>query len=367
MAMTDMSRSTLPSLTGLRFFAAFTVLLFHIWRTYDPAAILAPVAGFGYIGVTFFFILSGFILTWTRRDGDTPGKFYWRRFSRVWPLHFLTTIFAVILGLVLGANMFWPSLPFVLTLTQAWIPSARFAFNVPSWSLADEAFFYLLFPFVIGFFARRPKPLRWMAAAFVGMTVVGLVVGAVLMQVAPSRLGYVLYTMPLFRLGEFVIGILLAVAMQKGWRPRFNLVQAIGAAVVMYAVMSAVVTPTPGGPDGLPNFVADLWMAPAFMAIVVAGALGDIQGKTGGVRSAPVVKLGQWSFALYLVHDLVLRATEPLADGLVGFPAGVVAGAAILACIALAAVLYEYFERPVEAKLRAMHRKRTGEAVAPAR
>ncbi|MFF2843301.1 acyltransferase family protein [Paenarthrobacter sp. NPDC057981] len=355
MSTTTTVRTNLASLTGLRFFAAFIVVLYHVWRIYDPAQWLAPVAGFGYVGVTFFFILSGFILTWTSKVDDTPMNFYWRRFSRVWPLHLLTTIAAIGLGIALGAKLMWSSLPFVVTLTQAWVPGdTRFAFNGPSWSLANEAFFYLLFPLIIGYMARRGRPLRWMGVAFGAMALVGIVASVVIMTVSPERIGYFTYTMPPFRMGEFVIGIFLALAMRKGWRPNFNLAQALGVTVLMYVTMSTVVTAIGQQPSAIPNVIGDLWMAPAFVAVVAAGASGDLQGKSGLFRSSLAVKLGQWSFALYLIHELVLRATEPLADGASASMALVIAAGAILISIVLAAVAFEYFERPVEAKLRAM-------------
>src|SRR5690606_41368269 len=86
--------SRLPSLTGLRFFAAFLVFLFHLslldaystdGEGHGPFA--SALRNGGWAGVTFFFILSGFVLTWSVRDGDTPRAFWAPRLGKLLPNH----------------------------------------------------------------------------------------------------------------------------------------------------------------------------------------------------------------------------------------------------------------------------------------
>ena len=86
--------SRLDSLTGLRFFAAEMVVIHH-FSNFATLPFLWRYQGFGATGVTFFFVLSGFVLTWSFRPADTPGRFYWRRFARIWPLHAVTTLLAL--------------------------------------------------------------------------------------------------------------------------------------------------------------------------------------------------------------------------------------------------------------------------------
>src|SRR5260221_11556541 len=88
----------------------------------------------GYSGVTFFYVLSGFILTvnygqirtWSERK-----DFWWKRFARIYPTYLLTTLLCI----PAGAGTF-PMLIAQLALIQSWIPSWSywFAFNAPSWS-----------------------------------------------------------------------------------------------------------------------------------------------------------------------------------------------------------------------------------------
>lgn len=345
----------LRSLTGLRFFAALLVALLHTAQRFGGASGLTNVVGFGYTGVSFFFILSGFVLAWTHRADDTPGRFYWRRFARVWPLHALTTGVAIVAGLTVGPPLFWPALPFVLTLTQAWFPweAINYAFNGPSWSLSCELVFYLLFPLLVGPLARVRRKLRGVVLIAGTLVIVG---GSCAVAFPPAQLGNLLYTIPPFRLGEFAIGILLAHAIRGGWRPGFTLAHAVLASIALYTALMAASLVVFGNPEGLPRFIADLWMLPGYAAIVSAGAAGDLRGDQGAIRSAALVKLGQWSFALYLIHDPVLKAASPLlGDADVVMTVLGVAGALAVA-VAASAALCEWFERPVERRLRGLLR-----------
>jgi peptidoglycan/LPS O-acetylase OafA/YrhL len=110
------------------------------------------IAGVGRFGVDFFFVLSGFVLTWSYRPGRSRGRFYWLRFARVWPLHLVTFLLAIAL---IGGGPWFSALLNVLLL-QSWAPFSEVygAFNTPSWTLSVEAFFYLLFPFMIRPLAR---------------------------------------------------------------------------------------------------------------------------------------------------------------------------------------------------------------------
>ena len=73
-------RRELPLLTSLRAFAALTVFVFHL-------PVHVPGQKLGYVGVAFFYVLSGFILTWSYQKGVTGRVFFGRRFARIYPSH----------------------------------------------------------------------------------------------------------------------------------------------------------------------------------------------------------------------------------------------------------------------------------------
>ena len=246
---------------------------------------------YGFTGVSFFFILSGFVLTWSHGAGDRAGKFYWNRFARVWPLHALTTFLAVLVPPLASTTTIWPALPFVLTLTQSWFPGGGFvtAFNGVSWSLSCEAFFYLLFPLLIKGLRNHRRPGFVAGALFTAMAGVGI---AVSVSVPGPVAGYLLGWLPLYRLGEFALGICLALLIKNGWRPRFTLGHAVGLTGFLYASLLAASLITSGTPGSVPVTHADLTMMPGFLAMIAAAAASDLKHKASSLSSNTIVRLG---------------------------------------------------------------------------
>ena len=143
-------RKKLDALTGIRFFAAFHVLAFHCWPWRDYRGIGAQAAGSGFIGVSLFFVLSGFIFGYNYFGREVvPKRFFRDRFARVYPVYALALLVALPAFL---RSFGTANLPvYVLTratLTQAWFPTIVLEWDTPAWSLAVEAFFYLLFPLI---------------------------------------------------------------------------------------------------------------------------------------------------------------------------------------------------------------------------
>lgn len=142
----------LEALTSIRFFAAFFVLLSHLGFLKDSPYDFLYVED-GFVGVTLFFILSGFILSYSYRERLIQGKvsykkFWFSRIFRIYPLHFLTLLLAIPLSLNIS-NLI-ASIP-NLFLFQSLIPikSIYFSLNAPSWSISTEMFFYTVFPILI--------------------------------------------------------------------------------------------------------------------------------------------------------------------------------------------------------------------------
>src|SRR5947209_7954479 len=108
----------LPSLTSLRALAALMVFVFHLVRW---QVVALPGAGAGETGVAFFFVLSGFVLTWGHAGRLEARRFHVRRFARVWPSH--AVMWAVALTVAVTAEaVTWPAAVVNLLLLQGWIP-----------------------------------------------------------------------------------------------------------------------------------------------------------------------------------------------------------------------------------------------------
>ncbi|MEU4563798.1 acyltransferase [Actinoplanes sp. NPDC023936] len=335
--------SRLPSLTGLRFVAAFLVFGFHVHIEQFVGD--GPVRtgmqwlfGQGAVGVSFFFILSGFVLTWSARSGDTARRFWWRRVARIYPDHVATWVVAMALALIGGAGVaasVW--LPNLLLL-QAWSPDIDvfFGLNTVSWSLACEIFFYAMWPALFVVLRRLPARALWPGTALM----LGLVwIVPVIAQALPADDRYwFIWVFPVTRLPEFIAGMLLArIVRESRWPTVFGMGPAMALAAAAYLASQWL----PGDFRMVAGTVAPLAL------LVAATAHADVTGARSPWRGRTAIRLGEISYAFYLVHQLVLRLVVHVFGVGHGLLAGV--GAAVLALVlALAAswLLYERVENP---------------------
>lgn len=306
----------LPSLTGLRFPAALAVFVHHAFLPIIPLRLLADddtadtLAGWfaqaGGLGVSFFFVLSGFVLTWSARDRDTTKAFWRRRFVKIYPMYVVTWALAVSLF-----AMYYTSIGVAvanLFMLQVWVPEymTNFSVDAPSWSLAVEAIFYLSFPMLYKAFQRidAARLKYW-------------ITGAVAAVVATPALAYALfpsspripsahessvsqywfaYVLPPVRMVDFALGILVALAVRHGrWR---------NIGMLWSSLLLA-------GSYVLTNYVPYLYGQRAVMIVpivllIAATATADIEGRATLFRSRTMVWLGEVSFAFYLLHYIIL-------------------------------------------------------------
>ncbi|HZC66404.1 MAG TPA: acyltransferase, partial [Candidatus Dormibacteraeota bacterium] len=162
----------MPTLTSLRFFAALHVFCFHLvaFRILTGRSLLYHVASIGYVGVSLFFVLSGFILVYTYAGRSVPAREFWRaRFARIYPAYVFSLVVTAPLFLYAVFHARWLVIPWPVahlklgmflqaTLLHAWVPPATLMWNAVSWSLSVEAFFYLAFPYLVKRFARLSLP-----------------------------------------------------------------------------------------------------------------------------------------------------------------------------------------------------------------
>jgi peptidoglycan/LPS O-acetylase OafA/YrhL len=311
-------RPRLDALTSLRFFAALMIVAFHARGLFGFEQ--APV----YLaqGVTFFFVLSGFILAYVYPRLDTARELrgFWRaRVARIWPAHLATLALGAVL---VGYPWTWATGAANVLLLHAWIPLSAFYFgyNAVSWSISTELFFYLAFPWL----ARRWDATgRWKllgAALLVVALGVACAAWGLAEQFPPNDPvgGYavtrdgLMFMHPLGRLLEFTLGIAIAKAWeQRGARPLPGNATAweLGAVAVCVGWMFALPRIAEASQAWLHPIVDD-WLEhsgalPAFVALIFVVAPG--RGALSRALSAPwLVLLGETSYSLYLVHQILL-------------------------------------------------------------
>ncbi|SEQ64883.1 Peptidoglycan/LPS O-acetylase OafA/YrhL, contains acyltransferase and SGNH-hydrolase domains [Rosenbergiella nectarea] len=151
-----MSNARFNSLDGMRGLMAVAVLYSHLIGTYYGWLPDRPLVGAGFC-VMYFFMLSGFVLSASHKE-DEGIKYFFVRFSRLFPLHFITTISMLIIytfnkknGLyyssddVFNINVIIKNILFMHGIT----PNNFILLNEPSWSISLEFWCSLLVPFIL--------------------------------------------------------------------------------------------------------------------------------------------------------------------------------------------------------------------------
>ncbi|MGY1834634.1 acyltransferase family protein [Blastococcus sp. SYSU DS0510] len=341
----------LDSLTGLRFIAALLVFGSHTIATFETTPVGDAVYPFlepGAAGVSFFFILSGFVLTWTHRPGDKAGPFYRRRFARIAPAYWVAVIAFIPLNALARpeetGELLWHMAPSFIGL-HAWIPDNEYywAGNGVTWSISCEMFFYAMFPLLIVQALRLSQRARWWAAAVLCVLVIVPPIVLAPLTHGETVADWAIFIFPVQRLWEFCLGILIALWIKEGRRIRRI---GLGGSLALVAVAYVVAAYAPA---------YLIWVAIPFIpfALTIAtAAQADLDGRPSIFRHPVLVKLGEWSFAFYLTHQLVIRAVDYV---LMPTTLAVALGATVLALvvsIASAYVLFTVVEKPLERRLR---------------
>ncbi|MFC0031611.1 acyltransferase family protein [Micromonospora chaiyaphumensis] len=353
----------LPSLTGLRWIAALLVFGFHVGTMGivaepDLRAVVSKVFSLGLSGVEFFFILSGFVLVWSYRDGEPRRTFLRRRLAKIYPNHLVTFVAALVVA-------FWfldPVAPWAalgnLFLVQAWIPLDGYFYSVNnvSWSLSCELAFYLCLPLVLPWLRRaRTGALR---AVVVAVPLLILALWPAQLLVPEESRWWFTQVFPVTRSFEFWMGVAAAELLRRGrWRGP-NLTVASLLFVATWAVAALWIR-------------AEFWaalLAAAYLLVITAAADADVRGRRTPWRSRPMVWLGEVSFAFYLVHVLVmktvLRLTGDWGTGLRGWWGPLAVLGFLLLNLLLAAALHRWVEMPMMRRLGPSRRARPAPAAA---
>jgi peptidoglycan/LPS O-acetylase OafA/YrhL len=338
-------RQDLPSLTGLRAGAALLVFACHT-AGYGGSAVGAwNGLTVGFVGVSFFFILSGVVLTWGQTTRHGVGNFYRRRFARVWPAHAVTTVAAVVLySVILDRKPLAPALA-ALGLVQAWIPTEtlRDAGNRPSWSLCCEAFFYAIFPLLLPWLVTRRRRIAC-ATAIAATAMVGGAVGGL----GSVGVDLAVYEHPLIRVGEFLAGVLLGLALAEGWQPRVSVRMSV-ALVLLVVAASEMLAYSEGW--RFRRGVVDALVLVPMTLLIAAFASADLQRRPTLWSGRALIYAGQVSFCFYLVHQLVLDAAIEVL-GASGLGSALLMTVVALVCsAALAVVLHHTVELPAQRRL----------------
>jgi peptidoglycan/LPS O-acetylase OafA/YrhL len=309
-------QSKLQPLTSLRFFAALLIVIQH-----STGVLLPPNTLSGWPldhGVSFFFVLSGFILTLSYPKLETwraTADFWRARIARIWPMHLFALALLFVISTIPGTTGGGaPALIANILLVHAWVPSRDyyFSYNALSWTVSTEFFFYLLFPLLIANFKAT-----WWWKLLASLASLGALVAICAAFALP---GYsvtdpgitshgLLYANPLARLFEFVFGMCTCLVWQWA-RPRLGDNRQVWTALEIIAVVGALwlVRPVHGLLITVP-VVKEWWIHTSsfLLAALVIFVMASGTGALGRLLSLrPLVFLGEISYSMYLLHQILV-------------------------------------------------------------
>ncbi len=354
-SLTKPPSAYVPALTGLRAVAAYLVFWHHANPFAEqPTSFAYHLVRQGYVGVSLFFVLSGFLIHNRYADrAEIKNRQFWHsylqnRFARIYPLYAILLTVTIIVNWFRHQPMVGWTLVANYTLLKGFVESLKFSGIGQSWSLTVEECFYLSAPFV--FVALRRVGI-WPIA--IGLLLTGLgfwgAIGQYTVEGFMGSIPFVLFYTFFGRSFEFLVGIWLSRRWSAGRLLNLRQSTRTGLLLLVAGVGSQAL---------IQQHYTNEWVLTiseflTYNLLLPIGIVGLFQGllteKTGLVRwlSSPIAQAaGVSSYAFYLIHNGVfLKALstfvtpEPvlLFFGLIGLSYG----------------LYRFIEKPLQHRLRA--------------
>ncbi len=354
---TPARRPPLGALTGIRFIAAAMVLLFHFGAGF-AARVGAPrplvtLLGNGYLGVSLFFMLSGFIIAYTYEGKlgtrAALASYAAARFSRIYPVY--------LLALVLMLPFAWPTLTGagaarVLLMVQSWTrptSDGGYSWMVQAWTLSVELFFYLCAPLLLAALRRAGPRALAVAAVALALALPVLQVPGTPPDTVPRFAWLAFVPLPVLRSCEFVYGAVLCTLFLRGGER----IARIGGSVPVLVNAGLIVALIAATPD---KTVTGAAMTLTGLLLVQLATGRSLLAQLLSGRT--ILLLGASSYALYLLQ-------APIHEGLKLLPSEIL-GKLLNPLVAVAAsvLVFRWWEEPARRWLRARLAVRRGGAAA---
>jgi peptidoglycan/LPS O-acetylase OafA/YrhL len=364
------SKGMIDSLTSLRFFAAFAIVLHHAKGLVFSSEFMkgVPLPS----GVSFFFVLSGFILSYVysgRMGSIGLYKFYTSRFSKVWPPHILTFVLLMVL-IPTNEGWFIALLNASLLQSAVPIPAYYFSFNSVSWSISAELFFYAAFPLLLAGLNKNwhVKLVALLLLGGVGAYIIDL---SGVNYYSPDKWTEfsahgLAYISPLFRIQEFFMGMLLFKVFDyiKGWKgfgfALCTVLEIFCVAGVVFLTQGIAETISISLIGNENNASGEFWahctLGLFFGLVVVCFAIN--KGVISKIlRRRLFVVLGEISFSMYLIHQIVFRFYDVHRTMFESVPKNMIFPLLLIVIFVFAYGIWRFVELPAQAKLKNMFSK----------
>lgn len=349
-------REKINSLTGIRFIAAYMVLISHIFGGKSLA-----LSDMGEISVQLFFVLSGFVMYLNYADKIkiqqiSFKKFMLLRLFRLYPVYFLSLTLYLLLRILLHLDEFFKFFKFWIinvAMIQSWFLDMNIAFspiNLPSWSVSDEIFFYLAFFIIVSKLSCK-KILYW----FIFYSCLWILLIFILKGNNRIPFMWLWYVNPLYRVCDFFAGYFVGYLFvyKKNYKKYFSFLQLNIFTLSMLEISLLIILF--GSQFAFP---LDLYWWFAIITQLISAFVIYVFAFNRGIfakflSATKMILLGEASYSLYLIHFVFLFVIVPyLSRRLFVFPLSLTSKLIIVTSeltlpVFFSILLYKFYEAPL--------------------
>lgn len=337
----------ISQITFTRFLAAMAIVISHFNKDLFLYKInyISDIFLHANVGVSYFFILSGFIMivAYHRKDKIEYFDYYRNRFARIYPLYVLGLLLYLITRY--SNFSFYKGFLYLFGL-QSWIPGEAMILNFPGWSISVEFLFYLLFPWLYNYLYSKGNKSIWI------ITVIIWIITQVFCNLYSASSYYqgphtesheLLYYFPLMHINEFLAGNLAGLYFVKNSGQKNYDVPVV---IIFGLLLLSLIF--------LPLFYHNGLMAILFIPLII------LISRNNGVLTKifslkPLQYLGEASYAVYITHIPVLYILrELLKQGNYNFSIDIVFGIYIVVLVITCILFYQFIEKPLRDYLKSL-------------
>lgn len=277
------------SLQSLRAFGAIMIFAHHFAFKDSPITL-----AFGDYAVVLFFVLSGFVLmlSFDNKECPAPLLFLWNRFKRIAPLYYISILLQLcIMDFDFDWNTLWPT----LLMIQSWSadPDVFFGIYGITWFVSSLMFCYLMFPLLRRLLSLPVKHIVLLCIACIA------IYGYILYRIPLRLTYYVIYIFPPMQLFPFCIGMLLYRCIGK---KSFVLKPYLSDILILLAFTASYIFILGAREIPLKYTLSSYYWVIIALVITIFTITNRSRGLATALAWRPLVKLGNASFAFYLLH-----------------------------------------------------------------
>jgi peptidoglycan/LPS O-acetylase OafA/YrhL len=339
----------LEQLTFTRFLAAMAIVVFHYGENAFPfdTGIINFVFKQSYVGVSYFFLLSGFIMmiAYHHKDKIASIDYLKRRFARIYPVYLLSMVILIANSIVFGLHINYLGIfSLGLSLTQAWFPGHVLSFNAEAWTLGIEFLFYFCFPILFNRIYKK-RSYKSVAVFIIMVFVASQLLTHVLNYSSfykgdPSESHEFIYYFPIMHFNQFLMGNLAAMFFIRGVKTRnYDL-------LIVFLVLSTLMVLKAGLNVNFHNGLLAVLFAP--LIILISANNGCF---TSWFNRKAFVFLGEMSFSVYILQYPIYTLVRELYKCLNVHDANVIFYTGLLVLLVLSAIVYRFFELPMRSRI----------------